>query len=442
MRSTDTYVWQGAYSRQGDVATASIPVGHWLQFSAPATNKPFWAFGFCWDGTPELFLKVENGKLLVSSGAQSPPFLTVLQRVDKEWTEANIEAAMAGATLTELTIDANDPSEVAKAKRFPPARLEASNISDAAGLPLEGLTALDTRVLNDSRFFERMTELKELSFVPGAHRFTGLESLKKLTSLTVNDAPAGIDISPLAALTELWELHFRDCTSIKSFEPIGKLRKLRALTLPKNVTDDDLKKLRETGVLDNLESLDLRSCAGLKTLKPLTGLTKLHTLNLQFCDGLTDFAALSSLPNLRALNLDRSDGLKDLSFLKPLSGLRVLSVQCSDADALKVLKDKDALEAIFIVGSIQDLSALPVAHLRELYLNGYKGSHLPANLRELQVVGLYNCENLDDDGVKALLNSPKLLTHVFYSNAFGAKFKKDALIAELLKKFPGCYLTF
>ena len=125
-------------------------------------------------------------------------------------------------------------------------------------------------------------------------RFTSLEPLKGLTSLSsleLLDAVGITSVEPLKGLTNLRYLYLDNATGITSLEP------LEGLT--------------------NLASLDLRDAIGITSLEPLKGLTRLSVLNLSNTR-ITSLEPLKGLINLSRLYVDDAKGITSLEPLKAL----------------------------------------------------------------------------------------------------------------------------
>lgn len=157
-----------------------------------------------------------------------------------------------------------------------------------------------------------LAELEELRVV-GA-RVTGLQALLKLQRLRVLDlrrtsvnAPAFRslthgknevrDLSSLANLTELVELHLRHA-QVDSFTGVTSLTKLAILDLGHNQLDD----LRTLSELRGLTTLDV-SHNRISDLSPLASLSTLTRVDVSY-NPLSDLSPLLSLPNLARVNIN------------------------------------------------------------------------------------------------------------------------------------------
>ncbi len=143
----------------------------------------------------------------------------------------------------------------------------------------------------------------------------------KLESLTISGA-AIQDLSPIAHLTGLLELHLAGCDLLTDISALSrfrglelltlngceklsdlavlkKLRALRWLGLPKGITQDEFAAVVKE--LTGLRGLDLYGCENITDLGPLTGLPELESLVL--LGPKADFAPLHGMKSLRLLVL-------------------------------------------------------------------------------------------------------------------------------------------
>ncbi len=204
----------------------------------------------------------------------------------------------------------------------------------------------------------------------GTTNLTGLEHATNLRDLRIAQNPIE-DLSPIANLTQLEELHFwqdplrptnlnlRPLThltnlrmlvlsgnGITDISPLANLQHLTRLYLDKNNIDDisplaDLVNLRELHIFQN-PITDLSPLANLTELEdlgfwhgpprptnldlsPLTHLTKLRVLSLSG-NGITDISPLANLQHLTYLHLDRNN-IDDFSPLVGLTNLRELWIR-------------------------------------------------------------------------------------------------------------------
>ena len=81
-----------------------------------------------------------------------------------------------------------------------------------------------------------------------------------------------MDLEPLSELRQLEVLSLTGCdTAPGAFEALGGLRGLRAISLPRNATDEDL-----------------RGCRDITDLAPLAGLQRLKSLELDQQTGVSE----------------------------------------------------------------------------------------------------------------------------------------------------------
>lgn len=178
----------------------------------------------------------------------------------------------------------------------------------------------------------------------------GLEHPDEITELDLSWSDV-IDISPLAALTEL-----------------------RSLNLLNNLDLTDIKPLER---LSKLETLDLSGTL-VKSVKPLSKLSELRSLVLD-CEKLRDITPLEGLP---LEYLDVSCAYKNLRPLKKLPELR----------RLRDLDIGDRLEDLEIIGTLTQLEELCLLQLRTQTVAPLNGL---VNLRRLDLSSLWFSTKLD-----------------------------------------------
>jgi hypothetical protein len=156
---------------------------------------------------------------------------------------------------------------------------------------------------------------------------------------------------------------------------------------------------------ESLEVLDITKCLGINGsgLTHLQGFNKLKVLKMPFASEIREenISPISTLTGLTSVNILRCANLTS-GFLKNLqrSADTLQSLNCSN---LKSFKDEDLL----------NLSTM--TNLTELFLNNNSGITGEAfkkfgHLEKLQVVQLSGCEDLTNEGVRALCSaSPFIL---------------------------------
>ena len=205
-----------------------------------------------------------------------------------EWMPDAALQAVVQEALTELGLPASAPLTKEKMLQLTALKANHRGIVDLTGL-------------------EFATYLKEL-LLGGRNRITDLSPLANLTNLTqlhiwhreIADMPpvTNLDISPLSGLVNLERLSLEN-NGISDIGPLMELKELQVLGLADNTIDD---------------------------LSPLVGLKKLHHLNLSD-NNIKDFSPLASLTNLKELWIENNPAI-DFS---PLSALNLTDFR-SDVD--------------------------------------------------------------------------------------------------------------
>ena len=209
------------------------------------------------------------------------------------------------------------------------------------------------------------------------------------------------DISPLAGLTQLRQLHLRGY-SISDISPLAELTRLTHLYLAGNNISDvsPLAGLTHLGVLslDGNNISDISPLAGLTQLQwlyirgdinnrlatndnnisdisPLAGLTKLQWLGLSG-NNISDLSPLAGLTQLTDLSLRRNN-ITDVSPLAGLTKLTRLDLKYNDISDFSPLVGLTKLETLWFDIAYDNLSTLPesIAKLqRSLYFSRYEPS--------------------------------------------------------------------
>ena len=164
---------------------------------------------------------------------------------------------------------------------------ECEKITDLAPLAgLKRLKVLDISLCPRIEDLSPLVGLKDLIYLraegsPGIWDLRPLSRLGQLKTLDLSGCEGVFEVGPLMKLKGLKGLHLRNCRlSTRDARHFASLAHLRALSLPLDTQDDDL---REVCTLHpDLELLGLRGCGSVTSLAPLHGLKKLSIL--QFDD--------------------------------------------------------------------------------------------------------------------------------------------------------------
>ena len=166
---------------------------------------------------------------------------------------------------------------------------------------------------------------------------TDLTGLEEATGLTELDLRVNLisDVSPLANLTNLAELHLDNNPPLSDVSPLSKLTNLTQLGLSFTLVSD----VSPLSKLTNLTQLGL-SFTLVSDVSPLSKLTNLTELYLSSNPLLSDISALSNLTNLERTDL-RKNAITDVSPLAGLTRLKwlyLLDNPVANPGALAMLK--------------------------------------------------------------------------------------------------------
>lgn len=266
-----------------------------------------------------------------------------------------------------------------------------------------------------------------------------VSAMPGLLSLNVNRTSTLYDLSPLAHLTQLQELHangkqLMDLTFFQGFAStlrVLELRRVRLITLTPGVTGAAM-----LSSLTQLTSLALQRCTLITTLEPLAGLVHLQHLDISDSE-FADLAPLASLVALESLVID-TDSVQDFSPLAELRNLRQLTqngfLSTNETDdgggssSDSVLTHLPRLQALCGPMMLPDeRNALPA--LTHLEVDNYSDEELPLhihsapNMHTLFARGAFDLSSLP-------LYAPKL-TQLTLSRAVRVNFDAIAQLTQL-----------
>ena len=211
--------------------------------------------------------------------------------------------------------------------------------------------------------------LQQLEYLDSSNRgttnLTGLEHATNLRDLRIAQNPIE-DLSPIANLTQLEELHFwhdPPRSTNLDLSPLAKLTKLRVVALSGN---------------------------GITDINPLADLQRLTHLYLEQ-NNIDDVSPLADLQRLTHLYVQRNN-IDDISPLADLQHLIQLNVERNNIDDISPFVDLVSLQGLHISQNpITDLT--PIANLIELEDLGFW--HFPAHSSSLDLSPLTNLTNLE-----------------------------------------------
>lgn len=214
-----------------------------------------------------------------------------------------------------------------------------------------------------AEFARRVLADWTLLAVPDAPSLSGIEALGALESLSVHRAPTGLDLTPLAGLTNLRALSLGD-TSVSDLAPLAGLSRLTHLTIEgaRGVSD-----LAPLAGLSRLEVLLIDELPGVTDFGPLAGLSALKRVRLVEALGMRDLRWLAGLYRLEHLLLSGSTAVTDAS---PLAGLRALTFANLELPGVRDLAPLAELPALatLILDGVPDEVPTPPALAARLHV--------------------------------------------------------------------------
>ena len=258
-----------------------------------------------------------------------------------------LDANLRAAVRSQLGLVEGDTLTQQEMQKLTTLKTSDSRIEDLTGL--EHATHLTELSLTGTNQFGNITPLANLTALTDLHfsisKVSDLSPLAGLTALTRLDirySPIS-DLSPLAGLTALTMLYF-ESTNISDLSPLASLTALTSLTLDKDRVSD---------------------------ISPLKGLTTLTSLNF-YSNQITDISALKDLKALRSLTL-RSNQVSDISPLRGLTTLRSLNIRENQVTDISALRDLKALTNLNIrENQITDVT--PLVNLMDLMYLSIEGN--------------------------------------------------------------------
>ncbi|KAG1667965.1 hypothetical protein FOA52_008337 [Chlamydomonas sp. UWO 241] len=231
---------------------------------------------------------------------------------------------------------------------------------------------------------------------------TALAAGTQLQRLELRNFLAVSHVMPLATMANLQSLNMSQCSHVSSLSPLGAMVKLQSLNLTHCSRVSDLAPL---GALVKLQSLDLRHCSRVSDLMPLASMVQLQSLDISGCDSVSDLAPLGALVSLRSLKIGgcmwrdaigidvTSGGVSDLS---PLASM--VQLQSLDMTYCERVSDLAPLASMV---SLQTLDMSYCSHVSDLVPLGA--------LVNLQKLKMWKCIAASDlTPLAALVNLQKL----------------------------------
>ena len=303
------------------------------------------------------------------------------------------DANLRAAVRSQLGLAEGDILTQQEMQKLTTLKTSDSQIEDLTGLEhaihLTELSLTGTNQFGNITPLASLTALTDLHFsVSRVSDLSPLASLTALTRLDIRYSPIS-DLSPLASLTALTNLYFEG-TNISDLGPLTGLTALTSLTLDKGQVSD---------------------------ISPLGDLTALTNLNF-YSNQITDISALRDLKGLRSLSL-RSNQVTDINPIRGLAALRSLS-----------LRDNQITDISALVSALRDLTALRSLNLRDNQITDI------SMLRDLTALRSLNLRDNQITDVIPLAN----LTTLIYLSLEGNPIADFAPLRKLREKNPSMFI--
>ena len=278
-------------------------------------------------------------------------------------------------------------------------------------------------------------DMRELTELEARHsqiaNLTGLEYAMNLSVLKLYANPFE-DISPLANLTQLIELHLSG-GQIVDISPLANLTQLTFLRVNENWVIEDISPLEGLTQL-RVAHLDHNAIVD---ISPLAGLTKLEELDLRY-NRIIDVSPLKNLTQLTALYLN-NNRIVDVSPLEDLPNLEHLDTHNNpifDPDSpLVEIPDPNLRTAIREALNIPDGIPLSEAYMRQLtrldvgnrQITALTGLEHALNLTELNLAG----NNIND--LVPIVKPLAQLMHLTALHLGGNQIEEVGPLADLIQ---------
>jgi hypothetical protein len=217
-----------------------------------------------------------------------------------------------------------DTRALARLRELEVLDLGLSPVTDVRALAsLQKLRVLDLcgtgiRTLPPLRDLPRLEELNvALNYLPGLEGVEHALVLRKLNA-GPSDLRAFSDLTPLASLSRLEELHLDQLRHLVDLSPLRGLTRLRVL----HVADSAVGDLRPLAGMTALENVTL-SGTFVESVEPLVGLPRLRFVGLSQCSRLRTIRPLAACAALESVDCDDCEALQGPTSLEELRAPRV-----------------------------------------------------------------------------------------------------------------------
>jgi Leucine-rich repeat (LRR) protein len=281
------------------------------------------------------------------------------------WGDSDLKPLADLTNLRRLVLKVFDAEELdnlgalAKLQNLEELHLELNRGTDYDLTPLgnvRGLKSLRISSCPGPIDLSPLVKLQELASIlliscRGEIDLNPLGEISGLERLTLYECTAVRDVSPLAKIVGLKFLNLRECSNAANLGDLATLTNLEDLAIPPSITNSDLRKLVQSGLIKNRTGLMLKA-PHLTDLSPLASMTKLEKLILEDCYPV-DLSPLADL------------GLTELAFRnchsrRPQLGDEFEQSTDASRDDTRLVKEWD-FAPLARLQSLQDLS---ISHCR------------------------------------------------------------------------------
>ncbi|KAF8018998.1 hypothetical protein BT93_H3774 [Corymbia citriodora subsp. variegata] len=261
--------------------------------------------------------------------------------------------------LEHLYLDCGDlvtlPSDFSLLSKLRKLVLDVNNLERLPRLPQNlsyfEIRGCSTSILNLS-YLERLSEL-EVWCCKRLIEIQGLERLKNLQSLSLEDLPLLVKLPDLTGLNNLWRLWIENCP--KLVEVRGQLESLESLRLE---GCESLERLPDPLSFKHIEELWIGGCWKLEEIQGLEVSENLNVLSVRDLPLLEKLPNLTNAKELRVLDLGRCPRLVEIrGRLKSLERLCIRGCGClrqfSDPSSFKKLRSLEIDECEELEGILE-----------------------------------------------------------------------------------------
>ncbi|XP_057830631.1 disease resistance protein L6 isoform X2 [Cryptomeria japonica] len=250
---------------------------------------------------------------------------------------------------------------------------------------LENMKSLETLKIEDCSELDKLPSLAELTCLREfelqtchkLEKIKGLENMRSLEMLRIDDCPELDELPSLAQLISLKNFQLGECHKLEKIEGLENLISLEMLRLNECPDLDELPSLAE--LTCHIE-LELQMCHKLEKIDGLENMRSLETLYIRYCPKLEALPSLVEITSLKNIQLGGCHKLEKIEGIENLRSLEMLRI-----DDCPVLAELPSL--------------LEITSLKKFQLGGcHKLEKIEGleNLRSLKTLRIDDCPELDE----------------------------------------------